>query len=146
MRLAAILCCALALAGCATGYVKDSIFGGHWDEEGPGELITVGYNGNGYTKGEKVEIYLLYRSAEVARERGKPYFTAYQSIRAAIVDAPLSEATVHALGGKPFGKVYIMLHDGPVPGGLEATDVLAKYAEAVKRFGTVPADGQGSAG
>lgn len=145
MRLAVMLCCALALTGCATGYGKNGIFGGYWDEEGPGELIEVGFNGNGYTEAGKVEVFLLYRSAEVARERGKPYFSAYQTIGAAIVDLPLSEATAHSLGGKPFGKVYVLLHEDAVPGAMNADEVLAKYADAVKRFGEIPKD-EGSAG
>lgn len=123
---------ALALAGCASGYNKANIFGGYWQKDGPGKLIEVGYSGNGYTKGANVEIYLLYRSAELAKAGNKPYLSIYPSIAAAIADLPASEASASALGGKPFGKVYVVMRDEAAAGALRTDDLLAKYAEAVK--------------
>lgn len=132
MRLYGVLLCALLLGGCATGYGKSTIFGGYWSKDGPGELVEVGFNGNGYTDSGKVELYLLYRSAELAKARNKAYFSIYRSIFEAIVDRPVDEATANVLGGKPFGKVYMLTQDGPVAGAMKADDILARYAEAVK--------------
>lgn len=132
MRLLVWLSCVLLLGGCATGYGKNSIFGGYWHKEGPGELVEIGFNGNGYTKEEKVELYLLFRSAEIAKERGKPWFSIYPTIGHAIVDEPLTEANANSLGGKPFGKVYTLLHDAQVPGALNTDDVLVRYRADVK--------------
>lgn len=132
MRLSVVLLVVLMLAGCATGYGKSSIFGGYWSKEGPGDLIEVGFNGNGYTDVQKVNVYLLYRSGEIAKERGKPYFSMYRTIGEAILDNPMSEASASSLGGKPFGKVYVLLHGEPTPGALITNDVLAKYLGEVK--------------
>lgn len=142
MRVALLLCCAL-LAGCATGYGKSNIFGGYWSKNGPGELIEVGFNGNGYTKIDNVKVYLLYRSAEIALQRGKPCMSVYDSIFDAILDRPSDEASASALGGKPFGKVYMLTQDSCVPGALSADTVLAKYAAQVK--GQKPAAPTGGA-
>lgn len=132
MRLLVWVCCALLLGGCATGYGKSSIFGGYWNKEGPGELVEIGFNGNGYTREDRVELYLLFRSAEIARERGKAWFSIYETIGDAIVDQPLGEANASSLGGKPFGKVYTLLHDAQVPGALNTDEVLAKYGPEVR--------------
>lgn len=132
MRFLIGLALAVVLAGCATGYGKSNLFGGYWNKEGPGELVEVGFNGNGYTDVQKVNLYLLYRSAELAHTRGKPYFSIYKSIGEAIADLPMTEASASSLGGKPFGKVYMLLHADPAPGALNAQEVLTRYAGQVK--------------
>jgi hypothetical protein len=132
MRKVLTMALAMALGGCATGYGKTGLTGGYWDRPGPGELVEVGFDGNGYIKPEKVEVYLLYRSAEIARQRGKPYFRIYQRLGYAILDRPMAKADSTALGGKPFGKVYMLLEDGPVPGALATDEILTRYAAEVK--------------
>ena len=122
----------LALTACASGYGKSNIFGGYWSKEGPGELVEVGFSGNGYTDIRKVEIYVLFRSAEIAKQRGKPYFSIYPNLATAIIDKPLSEETqASAIGGKPYAKVFMLLHDAPVAGALNAEKILAKYDDQV---------------
>jgi hypothetical protein len=140
-----VLLFALLLGGCATGYGKSSIFGGYWSKDGPGELIEIGFNGNGYTEADKVQVYLLYRSAEFAWDRGKAYFEIYPSIFDAISGRPIAETTANVLGGKPFGKVYMLTNDAQVEGALKTDDILARYADAVKGHtnGTA-ADNQGA--
>jgi len=107
-------------------------FRGYWSKDGPGELIEIGFNGNGYTQADKVQLYLLYRSAEIARSRGKAYFEIYPSIFDAITERPIAETTASVLGGKPFGKVYMLTNDVQVAGALKTDDILARYADAVK--------------
>lgn len=142
MRFTLIFALTLMLAGCATRYGKSGIFGGYWDHQGPGELIEVGFGGNGYTDNERVEIYLLYRSAEIAKKRGKNHFTIYQTLNDAILELPLTETKATLLGGKPNGKVFMLLHDSAVPGALTADDVIARYAAQVKGQSTpVPVAG-----
>lgn len=133
-RRIAWLAAVVLLAGCASGYNRNSLFGGYWDKNGPGKLVEVGYNGNGYTHTENVGIYLFYRSAELAQQRGKPWLSIYPSISAAIRDVPVADARVHALAGKPFGKVYIVLRDGPAEGAVEAKAVMAQYADVIRAY------------
>lgn len=137
-----LLLLALALTGCASGYGKSNIFGGYWSKDGPGELVEVGFNGNGYTDIRKVEIYVLFRSAEIAKQRGKAHFSIYQNLANAIVDRPLSEETqASAIGGKPYAKVFMLMHDAPVTGSLVADDILAKYDAQVKGNQAIDAAG-----
>ncbi len=127
-----VLLLVLALTGCASGYGKSNIFGGYWSKDGPGELVEVGFSGNGYTDIRKVEIYVLFRSAEIAKQRGKLYFSIYQNLASAIIDKPLSEETqASAIGGKPYAKVFMLMHDTPVAGALNVEQILAKYDEQV---------------
>lgn len=133
----------LAMTACATGYGKSGLTGGYWSKDGPGELIEVGFDGNGYIDIGKVEIYLLYRSAELAKEKNKPYFSIYHRLSDAIVDRPLSEETqASSIGGKPYGKVFMLLHDTKVPGALVTDEILEKYAEHIN--GTKTADRAGA--
>lgn len=132
IRWALLLGSALLLGGCATPYAKNSLFGGYWDKAGPGELIEVGFNGNGYIRSDRVQVYLLYRSAEIAKSRGKPFLSVYPSIAAAIQDKPVTEASASSLAGKPFGKVFVLLHDNEVDGALQSEEVLNKYASEVR--------------
>lgn len=128
-----LLMLALVLTGCASGYGKSNIFGGYWSKDGPGELIEVGFNGNGYTDIRKVEIYVLFRSAEIAKQRGKPYFSLYHDLGSAILDQPLSvESQASDIGGKPYAKAFMLLHDTPVNGALVTDEILAKYDAQVK--------------
>jgi hypothetical protein len=144
MRMVFAVALAMALGGCATGYGKSGWTGGYTDSPGPGELVEVGFSGNGYITQAKLEIYLLYRSAELAKQRGKPYFRIYHTIKDAIRDQPMLRADATALGGKPYGKVYMLLEDGPVPGALSADAILAQYASEVKGASTTAPAAQGA--
>jgi hypothetical protein len=145
MRIVLAVALATALGGCATGYGKSGLTGGYWDKPGPGELVEVGFDGNGYIAAEKVEVYLLFRAAEIARQRGKPYFRIYQRLGLAILDVPMARAGSTALGGKPFGKVYMLLEDGPVAGALATDEILARYAGEVKGAAIPPSAAPGAA-
>ncbi len=128
---------AALLNGCATGYhsVKDPLLGwtgGFWEEPGPGELVVVGFGGNGYIAHEKVAVYLLYRCAELSREKGKPYFRIYDSLPSAILDRPLNSAFVSPVTGKPLGQVYMLYEDRPVAGAFATAEVISRYEMEVK--------------
>lgn len=121
------------LTGCATGYHSASNpllgwTGGYWDRPGPGELIKVGFAGNGFSKEAKVEDYLMLRCAEVAHARNKPYFVMYASIAEAIVERRITEDMVTPLTNGTSGEAYILLEDQSKPNAYATADVLAKYA------------------
>src|SRR5689334_13686213 len=110
LTLAPIFICVL-LCGCATGYHSSSnlilgMTGGYTDTQGPGELVQVNFDGNGFIDKSKVGIYLLYRCAELAKEHNQPYFTVYPTVAHAIADKPVNESVVFTIGGKPSGEVY----------------------------------------
>jgi hypothetical protein len=125
------------LSGCATGYhsVTNPILGwtgGYWDKKGPGELIKVGFAGNGYIQPDKVGVYLLYHSAEVAQREGKRYFVLYQNLYSAIADRRSSEKRVTTLTGKPTTYAYILLLDQEEDSALVADEVIARFKSQVK--------------
>ncbi|MEG3792118.1 hypothetical protein V1318_18530 [Lysobacter sp. CCNWLW3] len=132
------------LSGCATGYhsVSNPLLGwtgGYWDRPGPGELIKVGFAGNGYSKEAKVEDYLMLRCAEVAHERNKPYFSIYGSIAEAIIGQRHTRDLVTPLTGGTSGVAYLLLEDEAKPGTLVTAEVLAKYAH-IRKVAKAPTD------
>ena len=65
---------AIALAGCATPYQKNGFRGGYSDVQLDSNTFNVEFRGNGYTRRQTVEIYLLYRCAQLTAEAGYDYF------------------------------------------------------------------------
>ncbi|MEK6345990.1 MAG: hypothetical protein V4764_00820 [Burkholderia sp.] len=70
---------AFLLAGCATPYQKSSLLnvlmpGGFAETQIDDTTFNVRFAGNGNTLEEKIGRYLLYRCAELTRERGFRYF------------------------------------------------------------------------
>lgn len=71
---------ALLLVGCATSYHPRTINGGYYDGydyEGythQDRIISVGFEGNGYTSFEEVEHMAWRRATEKCKEKGYTYF------------------------------------------------------------------------
>ena len=137
----AVVSAAIALCtGCATGYHDASnpllgYTGGYWDHKGPGELIKVGFAGNGFIKQRKVGTYLLYRCAEVAKREGKEYFAFYANLPAAVSDSRSTEKAVTTVTGKPSSYAYILFFDAPGESLLSASELLARLGPEVKGEG-----------
>jgi hypothetical protein len=66
----------IAAIGCATPYQPDGLGGGYSDNRIDSDTVSVEFRGNGYTSKRKVEMYLLYRCAEVTRDARYDYFIA----------------------------------------------------------------------
>ena len=60
--------------GCATPYQRSGFRGGYSDFRIDSNTFKVQFKGNAYTPRETVEIYALYRCAEVTLEAGYDYF------------------------------------------------------------------------
>lgn len=136
----AVTATTLALFGCATGYQSSDnpltgMFGGYWDEKGPGQLIKVGFDGNGYISNDKVATYLLYRCAEVAAREGSDYFILYQNLPAAVADRRSTERTVGTVGGKASSYAYILLSNAPGDGVMSSAEVMQRLEPVVKSTG-----------
>jgi hypothetical protein len=127
---------ALLLSGCATGYhsVNGPISGwtgGYWDQPGPGELVKVGFDGNGYIDRETITGYLMYHCAELAEQRHKPYFRMFESLPDAIRGIAEDELAVGRVGGKLDDWVYVLFDDQKLSGDQETAKVLATYGSKV---------------
>jgi hypothetical protein len=126
-----VLAGALVLGGCATQYQSAGLTGGHRDGHGPGKLEMVQFMGNGYITQELTQKYALYRSAEVARAKGKPYFVLYDSLRSAARGIPDTIPQVGQIQGKPTATAFLLLLDAPRPGARDTQATLDELRDVV---------------
>ena len=122
----------LLLTGCATQYQSAGLTGGHKDGAGPGHLQRIDFSGNGYSDSAKMQVFALYRAAEVAQAQRKPYFVLYDSLFSAARNRPSEMPRVGTLGGKPWAYAFVRYSDTHVAGANATATVLKTYAEAVK--------------
>jgi len=69
----------------------------------------------------------MYRCAELAQQRQKPYFRMYESLPDAIRGTASSELAVGRVGGKLDDWVYLLFDDEQLPGAMETAKVLATH-------------------
>lgn len=128
-----LLIAVMALAACATPYQSGGLAGGYYQTQGPGQLLKVTFSGNGYIKSDAVQQYALYRSAEVAKEKKKPYFIIYETLLAASVGKPSELPTVGIVGNKPTAFAFVLFLDSPQPGAKDTDKTLAEIGEVIKQ-------------
>jgi hypothetical protein len=61
---------AVSLASCSTPYADQGLLGGFDIKELRPDVSRVKFQGNGYTSRESIQVYWLYRCAELALEKG----------------------------------------------------------------------------
>lgn len=76
IKMFSILISILLIFNCSTPYQPQGTLGGYSEEKITSNIYVVKFQGNQHTKPEKVQNYLLYRCAELTKERGYAYFTA----------------------------------------------------------------------
>ena len=64
----------LLLCACSTSYQDSGFTGGYSETRLDENVFKVSFNGNAYTKREKVSDFTMLRSAELALEHGYTYF------------------------------------------------------------------------
>ena len=69
-RVLLVAAVAVSLASCATPYAQQGFTGGFDVQELRPDVFRVSFQGNGYTTRETVQVYWLYRCAQLAIERG----------------------------------------------------------------------------
>ena len=75
MTIHILLACLLAfLTACATPYQPKGFTGGYSQVQLDNNSARVEFKGNGYTSRERVEVFVLYRCAELTVEKGYDYF------------------------------------------------------------------------
>lgn len=128
---AAMAAAIVGLSGCGTPYSSSGLTGGYTQARVNERLLKVNFYGNGYITADRIQMFALYRCAEVARDAKKPYFTLYDSLTAAARDVPADQPRVGTLGGKPVAYALMTLDDEARAGGHETSAVLAKLAPLV---------------
>jgi hypothetical protein len=61
---------AASLASCATPYTEQGLIGGFDVKELRPDVYRVSFQGNGFTTRESVQVYWLYRCAQLALDKG----------------------------------------------------------------------------
>jgi hypothetical protein len=64
----------IPLAGCATAYQREKVTGGYTNFRLADHTYRVRFKGNNYTSRDKVELFLLYRCAELTAQLGYDHF------------------------------------------------------------------------
>lgn len=121
----------LNLTGCATQYGSSGFTGGYSEKRLNDRLLKVDFSGNSYITADKVQMYALYRCAELARDAKKPYFLLYDSLTAAARGIPASQPRAGMLGTKPAAFALMALEDVARPGAQEVSVVLARLGPLV---------------
>jgi hypothetical protein len=101
----------------------------------------VSFYGNGFTSGEKAQKFALYRCAELAKSRGKPYFLIYESLSDAVRDKHAELPLVGMLGNFPSATAFILLLEEPRLGSKETSRVLSELEPLVKSSAQAAAKG-----
>lgn len=126
------------LVGCAPiTYGEHNSWGlglsnGYSEQKGPGELIRVQYQRIGLPA-DKIETYLLYRCAEIAKREGKPYFALYHDLLAAINDNRSQRIFKTSEIGGASAYAYMLLFDADGPVLKNTNQVLAELESKIQR-------------
>jgi hypothetical protein len=127
----------LNAAGCATPYQQHGFRGGYSDARIGQDTVLVSFKGNGYTSKERVQLYLLYRCAEVTRQHGYDYFVvANGSTEAAASEfssyTATTTASVYGTGNAAFGSARTFGSGTTIPIHKYGTDALIKMFKGQK--------------
>ena len=113
-KIIAIASTLLFLSGCATLYQPRGLTGGYSDFQLDSNTYRVEFKGNGFTSREIVEIYLLYRCAEITANSDNEYFIMTggdTEVRKSTYTTPgtytsTTTATATAYGNTAYGTAY----------------------------------------
>jgi hypothetical protein len=125
----------LVLEGCAGTAYQSSAYsytGGYDQVSGYGRLEKIMFFGNGYTDAKKAQQYALYRCAEVAKDKKKPYFMMYENLTAASLGKSTGLPAVSSVDNKPTAYSFVLLLDEARPGALETEKTLSELSSLVK--------------
>jgi hypothetical protein len=64
----------LMVSSCSTPYQQQGFRGGYSDARIAQDTVLVSFKGNGHTSKERVQLFLLYRCAQVTKQYGYDYF------------------------------------------------------------------------
>lgn len=129
-----LLAACLCLAACAESYsngTKRPIGARADNKYGVGKLELVTFVGNEYTPRALAEQYAIYRCAELAQEKGKPYFVMYNSLTSAARNIPSPRPQSGTIMKSPYITAYVLLLESPRQGAQETKAVLAELQPVI---------------
>ncbi len=134
MQWALLIALSIFLAGCATPYQTgdSSVTGGHFNKPITPKLEKIIFSANGYTDKMQAVEYALFRCAEFAQERNKPYFFLYPSLTAAALHRPSELPNLGVVGAHPTAFAYVQLLDKYEFGAIETEKVMQRLHAALQ--------------
>lgn len=113
-----LLCAALIIGGCATGYQPRNITGGFSEVQIRGDVWEVIFSGNGYATRETVQTFWLYRCAELTLMKGYDGFEVLSDMNLASQPDATADAMLvpvqAPLVDKPYLVGRIRMLKGPI--------------------------------
>jgi hypothetical protein len=127
----------LIVAGCATPYQQHGFRGGYSDARIGQDSVLVSFKGNGYTSKERVQLYLLYRCAEVTRQYGYDYFVVTSGGTEGKVSylsnySATTAASAYGTGNSAFGSAHTSGSGTTIPINKYGTDAMIKMFKGHK--------------
>src|SRR5215510_5251483 len=114
----------IPLAGCATAYRYENITGGYTDFRLADTTYRVRFKGNNYTSRDKVELFLLYRCAELTDRLGYNHFVLIDEDTLDISD-PFAKAGFFPRNYYATALIQV-LHDPDRPAAYNAKEVMRR--------------------
>lgn len=74
MKKMIVIALTFVISACATSYQKDGFTGGYEETWMSSDIVKVDFAGNGYTSSTRTADFSMLRVAELAIEKGYPYF------------------------------------------------------------------------
>lgn len=114
------------ISGCATQYQSGqfSLTGGHINFPVTDKLEKIIFYANGFTGQSVAKKYALFRSAEYASEKNKPYFIMYPSLTYAALEKKTHTPTVGSVDNKPSAFCYVLLLENYQDGAIKTKEIL----------------------
>src|SRR5262249_41096875 len=122
----------LILVGCTeTPYQKltwSSYTGGYYETAAPGGLTQVNFSGNEFLPDPVIKEYVVFRCAQLGKEKGKLYFAMYNSITDAINNHKTTlPDNILKESNKPTSYVYVEYHNEKKLGDLSVNETFYRF-------------------
>jgi hypothetical protein len=119
----------LLLSGCASTPTAYHPTAGNQKSLGVLEKIT--FSGNSDTDKRTIENYVLYRCAEISKQKNKPYFLIFNSMYDAIKGQYAQLPRAGLSGPYPTASTFVLLLDSPAEGAMDTEKILLELGQIV---------------
>lgn len=119
------LCALGMLSGCATQNEPTAYAEDRFDRiEVTAQLVRIRSFSNFRTRQDDLKKHALFRAAEFAKSRNKPWFLIYSNLPAAARATPTQEVLTPWIGGERTAATFVQPLDQAQPGAFETDSVL----------------------
>ncbi len=124
---------AFMLAGCAgTAYQSKGLRGGYALQKGPGKLDLVTYTNPGSVAPSMMQLYVVYRCAELAKEKNMAWFVIYSDLASATNATASKLPTVSRGFNTETASAFFMALNAPRPHAYNTEQILVGMKKSVE--------------